>query len=133
MRFPPKVVPLETVFIVILWKCSKNPQRLARKCQPSQVEGWLAYAANARNLRDPVGLVVARLRDGEPAPEPDGGGDGRDRRTSKRDRERYEQWGKTKTCPVCSLVRPIEHVCPECGRCFDCCQCEIEETEEIVE
>lgn len=108
-------------------------RKLARKCEPSQVEGWIAYASGARNLRDPVGLVVRRLLDGEPVPaESESGGDGRDRRTSQRDRERYKQWGKTqtKTCPVCFLVKPIEHICQECGRCWDCCSCE--EIEEVA-
>ncbi len=46
-------------------------RRLARQCDSEQVEGWLAYARNSHNLRDPVGLVVRRLLDGEPAPSPD--------------------------------------------------------------
>jgi hypothetical protein len=41
---------------------------LAAACGLNQVRGWVAYAENAHGLRDPVALVVARLRAGEQPP-----------------------------------------------------------------
>lgn len=52
------------------------------------------------------------------------------RRTGARDRQRYGEWGGRRvaaTCPACSLVRAVERICPDCGRCWDCCECEAEE------
>jgi len=43
--------------------------RLARERDAGQVRGWIEYARAADGLRDPVGLVVRRLLDGEPVPE----------------------------------------------------------------
>lgn len=30
----------------------------------------------------------------------------------------------TQICPICYIVKPIEHICPDCGRCYDCCECD---------
>jgi hypothetical protein len=43
-------------------------RRIAHQSTPSDVRGWLDYARSANGLRDPVGLVVRRLLDGERAP-----------------------------------------------------------------
>jgi len=56
-------------------------QRLAQTCTLDQVEGWLEYAADAKNLRDPVAFAVKMLRDGEPVPER--------RKRPQDDRQRY--------------------------------------------
>jgi len=40
------------------------------------------------------------------------------------DQARAEREPITATCPACYLVRPIENICPDCGRCFGCCECE---------
>lgn len=99
-------------------------RKLARRCDPSQIEGWLAHAERADGLRDKPAFVVRQLLDGEPVPKVHAGGDGR--RSSVRGRRRYTGWAGAvaKTCPVCSLVRPVEYICPDCGRCYDCCECE---------
>ena len=41
--FPPKYVPLEVVFIVILWKCSKNPQCQSVAAVASEETGWARH------------------------------------------------------------------------------------------
>jgi hypothetical protein len=52
--FPPKVVPLEAVFLVILWKCSKN-----LRDQAAVVVGlWIAWAS--RSLRRVVHAIHSR-------------------------------------------------------------------------
>ena len=54
LGFPPKVVPLEAVFIVILWKCSKN-----LRDQAAVVVGlWVAWAS--RSLRRVVHAIHSR-------------------------------------------------------------------------
>jgi len=87
-------------------------RKLAHEHDPDQVQAWIAYAKNATSLRDPVGLVVARLRDGEPAPTQ--GGDGDKRRGGI----------QTAMCPACFHVIAAERACPNCGRCPQCCECE---------
>ena len=87
-------------------------KKLARKCVLDDVQAWVSYAEGAKGLRDPVGLVVARLRDGEPAPPASRDGDGK-------------RGGLvTAICPGCYHVLPAEHICPDCGRCGECCECE---------
>jgi hypothetical protein len=46
-------------------------RELAARCTLAQVQGWIEYARSdlARNLTNPQGLVVKRLREGVPAPQ----------------------------------------------------------------
>lgn len=55
-------------------------RKLAGSCAPGDVVGWVEYARKAQGLDNAAGLVVARLRAGEPAPDPGGDGDGGRRR-----------------------------------------------------
>jgi len=41
---------------------------LAAECSLHDIQGWIAYARRATRLINPPGLVVARLRQGVPAP-----------------------------------------------------------------
>jgi hypothetical protein len=83
-------------------------RKLTAQCTLDQVQSWIAYVEGARGVKDPVALVVARLQAGELAPS-----------------VRQESSGKTALmCTQCSLVRPIQFICPDCGCCFDCCECE---------
>jgi hypothetical protein len=50
LGFPPKYVPLEVVFIVILWQCSKNPQ-----WQNAAVVGAVGSMVNAPRCPNLVG------------------------------------------------------------------------------
>jgi len=50
-------------------------KKLAGTCDPGDVAGWVSYAKKAQGLDNAAGLVVARLRAGEPAPAPGGDGD----------------------------------------------------------
>jgi hypothetical protein len=59
---------------------------LAGECNPGDVAGWVAYARKAQGLDSPAGLVVARLKAGEPAPAGDGQGN-----RAERDRRRFIQ------------------------------------------
>ena len=45
-------------------------RKLAGNCEPDTVTGWVDYAQGAKGLDNAAGLVVARLRAGEPAPSP---------------------------------------------------------------
>ena len=57
LGFPPKVVPLEAVFIVILWKCSKNLRN-----QVAVVVGlWIAWAS--RSLRRVVHVLLEKANE----------------------------------------------------------------------
>lgn len=41
---------------------------LAGTCRPEHVRGWLQHARASPGLKNPAGLVVARLRGGIPPP-----------------------------------------------------------------
>ncbi len=79
---------------------------------PKDVQAWVDHARNAKGLRDPVGLVVRRLLDDEPAPTPRRGGGGKSGRIT------------TAVCQSCYRVVAESHICPDCGRCGECCECE---------
>jgi hypothetical protein len=44
--------------------------QLAASCSSDQIHGWIAYIDQAQGLRNPVGFLVSKLREGEKAPEP---------------------------------------------------------------
>jgi len=92
--------------------------RLAHDCDADQVRAWITYAGNATGLRDPVGLVVRRLQDGEPAPDPP---------RERTDSHRYAQDGDIVMCPTCYTMHWHTAMCPDCGGCESCCKCEGEE------
>ena len=79
---------------------------------PKDVQAWVDHARNAKGLRDPVGLVVRRLLDDEPAPTPRRGGGGKSGRIT------------TAVCQSCYRVVVESDICPDCGRCGECCECE---------
>ena len=58
-------------------------RRLASSSTLDQVEGWIAYAREAKGLRNPAALVVARLQQGEPAPPMAEGGKGQGKTATK--------------------------------------------------
>ena len=45
-------------------------RELAASCSLDHVVGWVAYAATVKGVPDPAGLIVARLKAGEPPPKP---------------------------------------------------------------
>lgn len=64
-------VGLHTQALGVLVSFGVNPpvaRELAGRCSLGDIEGWVRYARRAQGLRNPVGLVVARLKAGEPAP-----------------------------------------------------------------
>ena len=46
-------------------------RKLAASCDPADVLGWVNYARSAKGVTNPPAFVVARLKKGEPPPEPD--------------------------------------------------------------
>jgi hypothetical protein len=42
--------------------------KLAAECSPDQVRGWIKHAENAQGVRNPQGLVISGLRNGESPP-----------------------------------------------------------------
>lgn len=58
---------------------------LARKATLDAIKGWVSYAKAQRNLTNPAGLVVSRLKNGEAPPHPK-----EDR--ERADRMRYRAW-----------------------------------------
>jgi len=93
-------------------------RKLAQERDADQVRAWITYAGNATGLRDPVGLVVRRLQDGEPAPDPP---------RERTDSHRYAQDGDIVMCPTCYTMHWHTAMCPDCGGCESCCKCEGEE------
>jgi hypothetical protein len=85
--------------------------RLAHERQTDDIQGWLAYARKAEGVRNPQGLVVARLRAGERPPPPP--------------RNRTPSLGfEIVNCPRCPRVVTTQHLCANCGACPDCCTCD---------
>lgn len=85
---------------------------IARRRSLDDVRGMIEAARRKRGLSNPIGWAISRLRDGAPAPEPDGEeADGRARRRI------------AEACPVCYRTWPVERICEDCGRCSDCCEC----------
>lgn len=81
-------------------------RKLAATSAPDQVLGWCDYARDAPGLDSPAALVVARLREGDPAP-------ARSVETPVSDGH----------CPVCHRVYHPGDICLDCGRCYHCCEC----------
>ena len=85
---------------------------IARRRSLDDVRGMIEAARRKRGLSNPIGWAISRLRDGAPAPEPDGEeADGRARRRI------------AEACPDCYRIWPVERICEDCGRCSDCCEC----------
>lgn len=63
---------------------------------------------------------------GAPGDQPGNGSDSRPNDKHIRDRQRYARWGTssmTARCK-CGIIVPKGHLCPNCGLCSDCCECE---------
>ena len=96
-------------------------RRLARKCTTDQVRGWIAYTSRKRkDLRNPVAFLVSRLQSGEPAPPENNASD------QHINRRRHAERGTSSMTDRCKCGRivPKGYLCPDCGRCSHCCECE---------
>ncbi len=74
-----------------------------------QVLSLVTYAGQTQGLREPLAFVISRLRSGElpevVLPDPPS-------------RPGVPQ----ETCPGCGLIFDTWQLCPDCGRCENCCQ-----------
>lgn len=87
--------------------------KLAAERDTAHILAWIEYANSAKGLRDPVGFVVRRLLDNEPAPTP---------------RKKKPQNGLafTAICTACSRVMYADRLCETCRLCPECCECKQE-------
>lgn len=72
------------------------------------LESWINYTETHNDLRNPVGFVVSRLKLGEYPPQS----------------EPVKEQSEFVTCPECYRVHHKDDVCPNCGKCVNCCTCE---------
>ncbi len=84
-------------------------ETLVSTCRADHIQGWVEYARSARGLNNPAALVVARLRANVPAP------------TGTATKEPESQFV---TCSDCFQVVHRDDICPDCGKCPSCCECE---------
>ncbi len=84
-------------------------RKLVAPYTAEQVLGLVTYAGQTQGLREPLAFVISRLRSGElpeivlPDPSP-------------------RQEAPQVTCPGCGQTFDSWQLCPDCGRCEDCCQ-----------
>lgn len=64
----PRPSPVCLAVLIAAGVTQSVAQELAATCNPAAVTGWCEYVRCARGIKSPAGLIVARLKAGDPPP-----------------------------------------------------------------
>jgi hypothetical protein len=81
--------------------------RLSKICSVTLAQAWIEYANDkGEALRNPQGFVVSKLKVGVMPRKKNGKGK------------------EFLLCPTCYQIKHKTLFCEDCGKCYDCCECE---------